>query len=122
MNEALCIRNDEANVGEVYTDGLVGCTQMILRNAAATFVAHIGVGAPQPAAFATWALQEFIDIYGPPTEGYVATGDGTGAVSAVLAALAGVPGMQQLANSAGGGLQFSLNDEALVMGAVLPVG
>ncbi len=30
--------------------------------------------------------------------------------------------LQQLANSAGGGLQFSLNDEALVMGAVLPVG
>lgn len=30
--------------------------------------------------------------------------------------------LQQLANSVGGGLQFSLNDEALVMGAVLPVG
>lgn len=30
--------------------------------------------------------------------------------------------LQQLAASTGGGLQFSLNDEALVMGAVLPVG
>jgi hypothetical protein len=101
MNEGLSIRNNEANVAELYTDGLVGCTQMILRNATGTFVAHIGVSAPQPAQFATWALAQFIDIYGAPTEGYVATGDGTGAVNAVLEALANVPGIRRLENSGG---------------------
>lgn len=48
--------------------------------------------------------------------------EGTLPVSALTSRTAPAAMLHQLADSAGGGLQFALADDALVMGAVLPVG
>ena len=86
-NEGLCVLNGNHAVECLFTDGLVGCTQVIFRNHTATFTCHILVGAPDPAGWVSWALAEFESEYGAVQQCWVATGDGSGATQRIFDAL-----------------------------------
>jgi hypothetical protein len=86
-NEGLCVRNDQHNVTCLFTDGLVCCTQVIFRNATATFTCHILEGAPDPEGWIDWAKREFTAAYGAITSCWVVTGDNVGAGDTVCSFL-----------------------------------
>lgn len=88
-NEALCILNSQANVSELFTDGLIGCTQVILRNATATLTCHIFTGASAPKDFILLLFAKFVDSHGTVDHCYVISGDGTGAADTIETALRG---------------------------------
>jgi hypothetical protein len=59
MNEGLCISNNQAGVDALFTDGLAGCAQVILRSELSTFLCHIGSNAPKPADWMGMAYDYF---------------------------------------------------------------
>jgi hypothetical protein len=75
LNEGLYIRNDEANVSNLFTDGLANCAQVIFRNGEGTFTCHISGGAPNPIAYLRPAYWTFVDSFGAVTTGYVVSSD-----------------------------------------------
>ena len=64
MNEAICILNSQAGVAALFTDGLAGCVQVILRTSVATFTCHIGSSAPAPAEWMMATARDFVAAYG----------------------------------------------------------
>lgn len=68
MGEGVFVLNTQANVVGLYTDGLSGCVQLIMRNAQVTFCGHIS--SHHGGRMARWAERigaRFRDRYGPPT-------------------------------------------------------
>ncbi len=90
VNEGLCILNTQPLVDELYTDSLIGCVQIILRSATATFTCHISSGARTPVNWATWAYGRFINLCGVVTSCYVITGDSPAIGNAIAGALTGL--------------------------------
>jgi len=75
VNEGLAVRNDNRNVASLYTDSLLGCTQVILRNATATFTCHIAASASDPIGWMRWAVSQFRRQYGFVTWCAIISGD-----------------------------------------------
>lgn len=75
VNEGLCILNTQASVVELYTDSLIGCTQIIFRNAIATFTCHVSSDAPYRVLWTEHALRAFERKYGRVVKCYVVAGD-----------------------------------------------
>ena len=71
VGEGIYVLNNRADVENIYTDSLLGCAQVILRNARATFTCHIVTSASFPIIFLRSALEKFRQKYGPVTECHV---------------------------------------------------
>jgi hypothetical protein len=69
--EGIYVLNTEADVYCIYTDSLLGCAQVILRNGTATFTCHIITNAVFPLIFVRSAILRFESRYGPITACYV---------------------------------------------------
>lgn len=76
-NEGICVLNATADVTEIFTDGLLTCAQIILRNGTATFTCHIYGDAPNPLTFMHLACDLFVMKYGAVTECHLISGTDT---------------------------------------------
>ncbi len=102
INEGLGVRNAQAHVATLFTDSLIGCAQVIFRNAQATFTCHIGAGARTPGNWARWAADRFARFYGAIVTCHVITGDAPAIGDLVEASLAAHLGaVQRIMNSHG---------------------
>ena len=63
VNEGIFVLNAHVGVSCLFTDGLLNCAQVILRNGTATFTCHIIGTAKFPVTFMTNACTKFIDEY-----------------------------------------------------------
>ena len=101
INEGLCVENHQGHVTHLFTDGLVGCTQVIFRSATTSFTCHIKDGAPNPVPWIQWALKQFERLHGKVEHCYVATGDGSGSAAGAVNAALGERGSKLLAKAGG---------------------
>jgi hypothetical protein len=89
VNEVLYVLNAQAGVSCVFTDSLIGCVQVVVRNDTATMICHVNGAAPQPDKWVAAGLVEFTLRYGAPTQCYAFNGDGNGPINRIYQALGG---------------------------------
>lgn len=75
VNEGLSILNNQVNVSYLYTDSLANCTQVIFRNAVATFTTHVLGVAREPRRWINRVHEDFVGQYGRVTLCRVVTSD-----------------------------------------------
>lgn len=111
-NEGLCIRNDQDNVTYLYTDSLIGCTQVIFRNTTATFTCHIFTAAPDPLGWIEWAEGEFRSEYGSVTSCWVVTSDSPGVGETIYGLLSKSLKVEWIKNC--GGCAIKITDATVI--------